>query len=555
MSVCRSISRASSLPSYFTAVIKALLEHNVLSTALTLISLVLLCFGCYQNSLVNEFTFDDLSAIVNNPNVKFQSEGTDYFSANAMFWKNDIWGKDMRALDSHRSYRPLLIIIFKLIAQQSRGLDPRSFRTISILFHCTSTISVYALSSMVFRNSSLAFGTALLFASHPVHVESVAAVVNMAEATSLTLSIITFCIFYKSSTMIMSGNNRGCLLTVYASQSFLGQMLRYVLFFIFLALSVLCKETGITVCGLIVASSGISLLTAIKSFLLSRGYQTNRASIEGRINGVLEVTVLWGKTNILWLLAALCGMFFYSLLRVNLLLPKKSEYYIPFKTITSVFDASVWMEVTVRVSKSYLGDSKFIRKAENSYAFLVGREKLLSLMYLHYRYFYQLILPYSLCAEYSFDCIPKVTSLDDPRFFLSLGLYIFLITVFFILLWRSFVPSMEEGAKCLDDINMNPGGDIDRREEENAEKDLSIKYRNEDKNKNRYNNNSNDNNNKNNNNKDNNDDNNNNNPNNSSNNNEGSDLAASRPWIIEPEHYLLSLIWMIVPFIPASGTN
>jgi Domain of unknown function (DUF1736) len=523
MSASRTISRASSL-SYFAAVVKALFDHNVPSTILPLISLVLLCFGCYRNSIANDFTFDDLSAIVNNPDVKFNSEGTDYFFANAKLWTNDIWGKDMRALDSHRSYRPLLVIIFKLIAQRSGGLDPGSFRTISILFHCVSTISVYALSSMVFKNCRLAFGAALLFASHPVHVESVAAVVNMAEATSLTPSIIAFCIFFKSSTVTTSVDNRKYNLWANTGMRLVGQMFRFVFFFVFLIVSVLCKETGITVCGLVVASCGISLLIAIKASLLSRRYQLNKfqlrqsISIREVIKDVFETTLVWGTTNIIWLLAALIGIFFYSIFRVNLLLPTNSEYYFPFRTFTSVFDADPWIGITSRVSKSYLSESKFIRKAENSFAFLVGREKSLSYMYLHFRYFYQLVLPHSLCAEYSFDCIPKVTSLQDPRFFLSLGFYIILISVFIGLLWRSLIPSTMNSQRHANDVTYT--SDSKLKIEKSITQDENIKYRNEDEIVYK---------------------------------NAESGFRGSRPWTVEPEHYLLSLVWMIVPFIPASG--
>jgi hypothetical protein len=523
MSASRTISRASSL-SYFAAVIKALFDRNVPSTVLPLISLVLLCFGCYRNSLANDFTFDDLSAIVNNPDVKFNSEGTDHFFANAKLWTNDIWGKDMRALDSHRSYRPLLVILFKLIAQRSGGLDPGSFRTISILFHCVSTISVYALSSMVFKNCRLAFGAALLFASHPVHVESVAAVVNMAEATSLTFSIIAFCIFFKSSTVTTSVDNRKYHLRANTSMRLVGQTFRFVFFFVFLLLSVLCKETGITVCGLVVASSGISLLIAIKASLLSRGYQLNKfqfrqsISIREVMKDVFETTFVWGTTNIFWLLAALSGIFFNSIFRVNLLLPTNSEYYFPFRTFTSVFGADAWIGITSRVSKSYLSESKFIRKAENSFAFLVGREKSLSFMYLHFRYFYQLVLPHSLCAEYSFDCIPKVTSLQDPRFFLSLGFYIILISVFIGSLWRSLIPSTLNSERHANDVTST--SNLKLKAEKNIKQGEKIKYRNEDENVDK---------------------------------NAESCLCRSGPWTVEPEHYLLSLVWMIVPFIPASG--
>lgn len=82
--------------------------------------------------------------------------------------------------------------------------------------------------------------------------------------------------------------------------------------------------------------------------------------------------------------------------------------------------------------KSYLGDSELIRKAENPFAFLEHKEKIFSLFYLHFRYFYILLWPSTLCAEYAFDCIPKVSNINDFRNLYSIGLYLSLIFLIII---------------------------------------------------------------------------------------------------------------------------
>jgi hypothetical protein len=82
--------------------------------------------------------------------------------------------------------------------------------------------------------------------------------------------------------------------------------------------------------------------------------------------------------------------------------------------------------------KSYLGDSELIRKAENPFAFLESEEKKFSLFYLHFRYFYILLWPSTLCAEYAFDCIPKVSNIKDFRNLYSIGLYLSLILLIII---------------------------------------------------------------------------------------------------------------------------
>lgn len=412
--------------------------------------LVTLCVINYRNSLRNEFAFDDYLAIVNNGDVMHGSNGTDHYAEYGKLWKNDIWGKDMQAYDSHRSYRPLLVTIFKFIVHWHGGLNPSYFRIVSIAFHTMATLAVYCLSNLIFGNGNLALGTSLLFASHPVHVESVTAVVNMAEAISLTLSIISFCIFNMSSKLHDSNERVESESCVKRMGQALGGMLSIFFWFLFLGLSVLFKETGITICGIIIASSGTALLLTIKSCYRASNAKkragesvgTSRNSKE-LLHVVLRATQHWAVSNVPWLVAALSGVFLYSLLRVVLVTPRNSGNILPDAFLGNPFDINMWRELHLLISKSYLGESKLLRKAENPFSLLHGNEKTYSLMYLHFRYFYQLLWPTSLCAEYAFDCIPKISSPMDPRFLTTLGLYFFLVFSFFYLLYRVLVPTSD----------------------------------------------------------------------------------------------------------------
>ena len=77
----------------------------------------------------------------------------------------------------------------------------------------------------------------------------------------------------------------------------------------------------------------------------------------------------------------------------------------------------------------YLDNSELIRKAENPFTFLKGQERYLSYIYLHFRYFYLLVLPIQLCAEYAFNCIPSVPNLLDIRNLYSFSMYIALFVL------------------------------------------------------------------------------------------------------------------------------
>ena len=201
------------------------------NTAALYALLVALCVTAFYPSIFHEFTFDDHLAIESNPDVN--GANSDVHS----LWLHDIWGKDLAAQDSHRSYRPLLIMIFRYtflcFSKQSYII-----RTISLLFHIFATIMVQnvirslccfssLLSFILLRRQApsglsktqtecildknhiqsifsgsesdvFGFVPAALFAVHPVHVEAVVAVVNLAEPVSAVLVLGAFQLFINS---------------------------------------------------------------------------------------------------------------------------------------------------------------------------------------------------------------------------------------------------------------------------------------------------------------------------------------------------------------------
>jgi hypothetical protein len=291
--------------------------------------------------LKNEFAFDDYLAIVNNKDVVYTSNNSDQSVDYTMLWKHDIWGKDIGALDSHRSYRPLLTTVFKLLVQ-IYGLNAKIFHITSMICHCLATLCVFKLSSIIFgrRNGALSFGSALLFASHPVHVEAVTAVVNMAEAISLIFYITAYSIYIKSSRERIKDHTN-------YSHSFLHFLRKFFLigwWFIFLTISVLFKETSITLCGVMVASSSITFLTIVRKMYLTNrksSFMTKSMEIlklnEDKEKKQKQKTIVfilylsikqWLHREFLWVLASFSGLLFYSIFRIILLNPQLFPFLI-----------------------------------------------------------------------------------------------------------------------------------------------------------------------------------------------------------------------------------
>ncbi|XP_029687357.1 protein O-mannosyl-transferase TMTC1 isoform X5 [Takifugu rubripes] len=144
-----------------------------------------LCALCYSNSVHGELVHDDVWAIVNNPDVRADSSLRKIFS-------DDFWGKPMSDNTSHKSYRPLCILTFKLNVLL-HGMNPFYFHVTNLLLHCAVTcLLMYTCECCVFEDGLLAFVTALIFAVHPIHTEAVTGVVGRADVLACMLFLLAF---------------------------------------------------------------------------------------------------------------------------------------------------------------------------------------------------------------------------------------------------------------------------------------------------------------------------------------------------------------------------
>ena len=345
-----------------------------------------LCVLCYYNSFRNEFAFDDYLAIVNNPDVMYGSNGTyPHHEEYLKLWRNDIWGKSLLEVDSHRSYRPLLATLFKFLVHCTGGLNPTNFRIVSVALHCVATLWVAQLARHTFGSNTLGFSTAMLFASHPVHVEAVAAVVNLAEAASLIFYIFAYFVYKHATTPKRSNHTRGMFQYVFM----IGwQLLQIVLWLFLVTISVLFKETGITLCGVVVACSIIQLLSSVRTnclLAIHRSFDQNTSStLFARGMSVIQS---WTARHLLWIMACFYAMLLYFVFRTALIAPE--GLFLSNLSVLISVDPQRWRQFHSNVGKSYLGESQLIRKAENPFSFLKGQERLLSMMVSH-----RIVLPY-----------------------------------------------------------------------------------------------------------------------------------------------------------------
>ncbi|XP_058132437.1 protein O-mannosyl-transferase TMTC4 isoform X2 [Dasypus novemcinctus] len=334
---------------------------------------------CFARSYDGEFVFDDSEAIVNNKDLQADTPLGD-------LWHHDFWGSKLSSNTSHKSYRPLTVLTFRINYYLSGGFHPVGFHVVNILLHCGISVLMVDVFSVVFgglqytskgRRLNLAprasLLAALLFAVHPVHTECVAGVVGRADllcALFFVLSFLGYCKAFKES------NKEGT-----CSSTF------WVLLSILLgAVAMLCKEQGITVLG----------LNAIFDIL-----------VKGKLNILEIVQKVLHKDKAL----ENAGVLRNAGLRFRMLL------------LTAGGAATLYVRWTIMGT----GPPAFT-EVDNPASFADS----MLVRAINYNYYYSLnawllLCPWWLCFDWSMGCIPLIKSVSDWRIIALAALWFCLI--------------------------------------------------------------------------------------------------------------------------------
>jgi len=146
-----------------------MLLHTQVSQWKAYLIVTLTVIGCYINTLPAQLVHDDVFAIVENDDV---TAGTPL----SQLFFNDFWGEAMSSPTSHKSYRPLTVLTFRL-NYAIHGLQPMGYHVINVMLHCLATLLfLHTCWHVIFTScSGAALLAGLLFATHPVHTEAVSA--------------------------------------------------------------------------------------------------------------------------------------------------------------------------------------------------------------------------------------------------------------------------------------------------------------------------------------------------------------------------------------------
>ncbi len=126
-------------------------------------------------SVDGEFIYDDRSYVQNNPSV---------LGERGIFDEAAPPGREDLGL-----YRPLTILTYHF-TYLFVGLDPCTFHVVNVLLHGLVSALVVLVAARFGAGPPAAFLAGLLFAVHPVHVESVAWIVGRAELLAAALALL-----------------------------------------------------------------------------------------------------------------------------------------------------------------------------------------------------------------------------------------------------------------------------------------------------------------------------------------------------------------------------
>ncbi|KAK9712179.1 Protein O-mannosyl-transferase TMTC, DUF1736 [Popillia japonica] len=394
---------------------------------------------CYCNSLFGSFVFDDAEAIVKNKDILPSTPLINVF-------KNDFGGTDVSLYTSHKSYRPITILSYRLnMIVSGSNLSAFQFHLMNVLLYIALSVLLYPTIRMLLMESkTCAHGSVVLFLStllFRTNNDSINVFKNDFWGTDVSLntshkSYRPITILSYRLNMIVSGSNLS------AFQFHLTNVLLYIVLCILLypTIRMLLMESKTcrsdvpflstllftvhplhteVVSGLVGRADLLcSILMIVSVLLYKRLIKTNSVMLFSVIYLIIFVAVLCKETAITAL--GLCSMYdiFYTRFR-----KRKFDINFVYRNV-----ALATAGLTILYFRFWIMnfEGPTFAKIDNPAAF--SDHILTRILTYNYIYFLNVLLmiwPQWLCFDWSMGCIPVINNFCDTRvvFVLVDGVY------------------------------------------------------------------------------------------------------------------------------------
>ncbi|KAJ8310169.1 hypothetical protein KUTeg_012034 [Tegillarca granosa] len=361
---------------------------------------------CFINSYNGAFVFDDSEAILSNNDLKPSTPLNDLFI-------HDFWGKKLDSKTSHKSYRPLTVLTFRWNYALAGGTYPTGFHVVNILLHGVVSVLMLIVFSLlyngyridrdtgsyIFTSTKASLISALLFAVHPIHTESVAGIVGRADLLCALLFILSFVTYVKacSKDLDNSSSSEDC---IYRPSSFSVPLI--IISMLLCGLSVLCKEQGITVIG-ICSAFDIIIICRINILELLHLKKSEKHEENG--------SVVNSDKN-------------------NQVVPQSWVKSLVFRHILLVLAGVLILATRLRIMGSTTPTFQIF---DNPHSFVNGTIfRVLNYNYLYAINGWLLVNPWWLCFDWSMGCIPVIDTLSDPRILAAGAFWVVLLLLLYV---------------------------------------------------------------------------------------------------------------------------
>ena len=216
--------------------IKSISAKNFPQSLLSSLLIVfLLGFLAYQNALKNEFSYDDLSVVVENYYIK----SWDYLPSLLNLSYFSRFGEE--------SYRPIVTLTY-FLDYGLWGLSSIGFHLTNVFLHLCNSILAFLVFRKVFNETNWVLIASILFAVHPVATEAVNAIGFREELLTVFFGLISLLCFWNSLQHHNNSPLKICLnqivLVLFFALALFSKENAIVMPFLFLAIYFLSKGFG-----------------------------------------------------------------------------------------------------------------------------------------------------------------------------------------------------------------------------------------------------------------------------------------------------------------------
>ena len=355
----------------------------------------------YWNTLSGGATYvwDDRAAILSNRDVSGVDPLFDVFY-------HDFWGQDIKLADSHKSYRPITVLTFRL-NHWLHGYSAIGFHVLNVLIYAVGVVVYY---NWTRQWSTLAVSrfAALFYCCHPVHVEAVASLVGRADSLCGLFYLIAIYLYTNAARRLSEPKEEK------TNKEKTNTRISTAAYFTASFSAALCacfsKEIGITVFLVFICLEVLEALAVTKR---KRIISEEEESI----------TVSGGKLLYREIGKERGSAFKLRLIRSFRIVSNLSfGYSSVIRVIASICFLFALLSHRVKMNNGTLYKWTIL---ENHISILPHfKERALSYSQTHFWYIFKLIYPKYLCFDYGYSCLPLVHVLSDVRNILPLLTYL-----------------------------------------------------------------------------------------------------------------------------------